>query len=42
MGYVMAVKGLGGYHLAVDATNEAAVAILLLFFAAASGTRASC
>jgi hydrogenase maturation protein HypF len=24
-GHVMAVKGLGGYHLAVDATNQAAV-----------------
>lgn len=27
-GSVLAVKGLGGYHLAVDATNEAAVATL--------------
>src|SRR5262249_49589502 len=27
-GHVVAVKGLGGYHLAVDATNEAAVMIL--------------
>src|SRR5919201_2403555 len=27
-GHVVAVKGLGGYHLAVDATNEAAVVTL--------------
>ncbi|MGH8895473.1 MAG: carbamoyltransferase HypF [Egibacteraceae bacterium] len=28
MGKVVAIKGLGGYHLAVDATNEQAVAAL--------------
>src|SRR5262249_9617106 len=27
-GHVVAIKGLGGYHLAVDATNEAAVLTL--------------